>query len=340
MTDLPDPDWYLDNVLIDAKPGIDGLLPSGPVAEWQSWWRLQATSIDPLTRLSRTQGFVVTTSQLREFGLAAHDLRREVRRGNWWIPGHGTASPVVVSGDDFVSQRRRHALQAAAVALVRRDHIVSGESAAVLHGLPTMTLPRLPLLTSLSDDWLGRRDASHVRHAAITATQIGSWYGTPLTNVARTVVDLGRHDRRSAIMAADAALRECLVKRAELHSALDVARGWPGVRQAREIVKLADGDAESPLESIVRLALHDDGFPPPKLQREIAGYRVDFLWPQYRLILEADGRSKYSGDALWDEKKRETALRRADYEVERVMWSDVLKGWEAVRLRLWSLMGR
>jgi hypothetical protein len=58
------------------------------------------------------------------------------------------------------------------------------------------------------------------------------------------------------------------------------------------------------------------------------------------LILEADGRSKYSGDALWDEKKRESALRRADYEVERVMWSDVLKGWEAVRLRLWSLMGR
>jgi very-short-patch-repair endonuclease len=339
VIDLPDPDWYLDNVLVHAQPDVDALR-TGPVADWRAWWQSQVNTADPLMALASTQGFVVTTAQLREAGWADPDLRREVRRGTWWVPGHGTASPVVIAGDDFLARRRHHAFRAAAAALVRIEHIVSGVSGAVLHGLPTMDLPSLPLLTSLRDDWLGRRAASHVRHAGITAAQIDSWYGTPLTNLARTVVDLARHDRRSAIMAADAALRERLVTLRELQAALTVARGWPGIRQAREIVKLADGEAESPLESIVRLALHDDGFPPPRLQQVVAGYRVDFLWPERRLILEADGRLKYSDDVLWEEKKRETVLRRAGYDVERVLWSDMFAEWPAMSRHLRALLRR
>ena len=209
-----------------------------------------------------------------------------------------------------------------------------------MQGLPTMGIPAVPELTSLSDDWLGRRVASHLRHAGISAKDLGSWFGVPVTSVARTIVDLGRHDARSAIMAVDAALRERRTTRPELNAALLRARGWPGVRRAREIVALADADAESPLESVVRLALHDDGFPAPRLQRVVAGYRVDFLWPEHRLILEADGRGKYVGDALWEEKKREIALRRAGYEVERVLWSDVVREWAAMSRRLWALIRR
>ena len=80
-----------------------------------------------------------------------------------------------------------------------------------------------------------------------------------------------------------------------------------GVRQARDIVALADARAESPLELITRLAMHDSKFPPPQLQVEIGGYAVDFLLPG-KLIVEADGRGKYQGDALWREKKRESVL--------------------------------
>jgi hypothetical protein len=156
--------------------------------------------------------------------------------------------------------------------------------------------------------------------------------------VARTVVDQARVSRRDGIIAADAALHESLATAAALRAELARAAGWPGVRQAREIVALADGDAESPLESLVRLALHDDGFPPPKLQRWIAGYRVDFLWPEYRLILEADGRVKYTGDEGWLEKKRQLALHRTDHVVERVVWEDVFEGWPAFSRRLRELM--
>jgi hypothetical protein len=301
VTDSPDPQWYLDNVLAQAAPVVDKL-DILPIAAWQAWWELQALSDDPLNRLARKQGFAVTSSQLRAGGCLAHDVRREMRRGKWWRPAHGTASPVVIQGDDFTAVRRRHAICASAAALLRPGHIVIGPSAAISYGLPTMAVPAQPMLLSAEPDWLGRHTASHIRHAGISDAEIGSWFGVPLTTMPRTIVDLARHDRRTGIMAADAALREDCVTRTELGAALASARGWPGVRQAREIVSLADGDAESPLESIVRLALHDDGFPPPKLQRVVAGYRVDFLWPEYRLILEADGRGKYRDDALWHER--------------------------------------
>jgi very-short-patch-repair endonuclease len=103
------------------------------------------------------------------------------------------------------------------------------------------------------------------------------------------------------------------------------------VRGAREVVALASPLAESPLESLVRLAVHDDGFPPPQLQVRIACYRVDLAWPAQRVIVEADGRVKYSGDELWREKRREHELRRHGYTVIRVLWSDLRAGWPVVR---------
>ena len=65
----------------------------------------------------------------------------------------------------------------------------------------------------------------------------------------------------------------------------------------------AEPRAESPLESVLRLRLHDDGFPPPQLQAEIAGFEVDMLWPKQRLVLEADGRLKYTDGAKSDVNK-------------------------------------
>jgi hypothetical protein len=158
-----------------------------------------------------------------------------------------------------------------------------------------------------------------------------------VTSVARTLVDLARHDRRDAIMAVDAALREDLVTVAEIDLELTDAIGWPGVRQARAVLALADPRAESPLESITRLALHDDGFPCPEPQFWIGADRVDFYWPKYGFVLEADGREKYQDDANWEEKKREARLRAHRDQVksvDRVIWSDITRNWPATRARL------
>ena len=72
----------------------------------------------------------------------------------------------------------------------------------------------------------------------------------------------------------------------------------------------------------------------PRLQRWIAGYRVDFLWPEYRFVLEADGRVKYTDDEAWEEKRRLLALERTGHRAERVVWADLFGGWPETSRRL------
>ncbi|WP_375500542.1 hypothetical protein [uncultured Jatrophihabitans sp.] len=211
----------------------------------------------------------------------------------------------------------------------------------MLHALPTRHVPQRVELTSA-----GRANPRRgARAATLGPADVEFWFGVRVTTPARTCIDLARHDRRAGVMACDSALHQRLVTVDELKAGLARAQRWPGVRQAREIVHFADARAESPLESVVRLALHDSGFPPPELQYEIAvpgrrhPLRVDLCWPRHRLILEADGRTKYVGDENWREKRREALLRPTGFRIERVIWSDVERTWAATSAYLWSALG-
>jgi uncharacterized protein DUF559 len=340
LVELPDPDWYLDNVLAYAEPGMARLRRPGPAEIWSAWWDGRADGDDPLTALLRTQGFVATAAQLASCGITRQTTRTRIRRGAWSRPAHGVIAPLDVGDDDArLVHRRRHALAASAAVLRRPAQVVSGRSAAVLRGLPVFELPDRPETTDAHAGRWGPRGASHVHPARLSGQEVTSWFGVPVTTVARTLVDLGRHDRRDAIMAADAALREDLVTRAEIDAALAAARGWPGVRPAREVLALADPRAESPLESLARLVMHDDGLPAPELQVSIGGYKVDMLFDEQRLIVEIDGLDKYSGNALQREKRRERRLRRHGYRVERLTWDDLVHRWPETRVWLRAALG-
>jgi hypothetical protein len=331
----PDDLWWADAVV------------TGPARQWQSWWQRQWHLVggSPPGRLARQQGFVVATWQLPAFGWQPHDLRREIRRGQWSSPAFGVASPIVVGATgEYLDRRREHVLAAAGGVLLRRDHVISARSAAIAAGLPTLSVPRRPELTELARETLGRRSRAHVFGAGLDPADVETWFGAPITPTARTVVDLARHDRRDGLMAADAALRERLVEVRDIEAVLADQMGWPGVRRARELLKLATPLAESPLESLTRLALHDDGFPEPELQVVIEDpargwkYRADMLLREHALILELDGLAKYDGDALRREKVRETRLRWLGYRVVRLLWEDVVYDWPITRNRLWAVI--
>jgi very-short-patch-repair endonuclease len=334
VTQLPDPDWYLANVLADALPGRYDSLPRGPVAAWCKFWRGHDVASDRLVAAAAAHGFVLTIAQLSAFGVSGQNARSAVRRGDWTRAGRGYVAPVAIVGDTPVAERKRHAVAAAAAALSRIGEIVSGRSAAVLHGLPTFAVPAVPELPARRPVGLGSRGVSHVYGAGLDDADVVRWYGIPETTVPRTLVDLARHDRRDAIMAADAALRERVLSRAAIDTALANAVGWPGVRQARTVLALASPLAESPLESLTRLALHDDGFPTPELQVWIGGYRVDTLFRDQRLILEVDGLEKYTDEEWRREKRRALRLRALDYRVERVGWDDIVLRWPQTRVWL------
>jgi hypothetical protein len=154
-------------------------------------------------------------------------------------------------------------------------------------------------------------------------------HGMRVTTVARTVTDIARTaEFRAGVVTADSALHQRLVTKPELESLLASCLRWRGSRRAAEVVAFADGLAESVLESIARVVFQDCGLPPPELQvwaggAEVVG-RVDFLWRQFRTVVEVDGLLKYANPARAVlQLERDKRLRDAGYEVVHFTWHEI-----------------
>jgi hypothetical protein len=106
-------------------------------------------------------------------------------------------------------------------------------------------------------------------------------------------------------------------------------RHWPGIDQARRAVGFSTDLAESPFESIARVAFDEGGLPPPGLQVWVGGEnrpiaRVDFLWRQHATIAEADGALKYADpDRARQQLHRDSDLRDAGFEVVHFSWREL-----------------
>jgi very-short-patch-repair endonuclease len=168
-------------------------------------------------------------------------------------------------------------------------------------------------------------------------------------SVERTLIDLAReHGLVSGVVAMDYALGQKLTSVATVSAELDACARWPGVRNAREALALADPLSESPLESRSRLKFREVGIRPPKTQIRIGDAaarfigRVDFYWDEYGVVGEADGAVKYDGTdpaPLHGEKLRHEALEDAGLTVVRWGNSD-LNDFSQVATRLRRAFGR
>lgn len=233
------------------------------------------------------------------------------------------------------SLQTRLALTAGAVSRgYRPPHAISHVSALAVHGLPllnisaevvhlTLTGPGCPrtlhglrVHPELPHSVARERDGVRVVHPAMAVVQSAALAGIV-----------------AGVAAADAALASGQVTMKDLEVAVRVARLGPGRADARAVVELADGLAESPGESWARVLFVSLGLPRVESQVEIRDARgklvgrVDFLFRTCRTIVEFDGLVKYGGadgrQALIDEKRREDALRSLGYQVVRLTWRDL-----------------
>lgn len=309
---------------------------SVPAATWEQWWAERAAAAS-----AAGLPLVATTAQLARRDISRKVARARVARGTWVAPLKGTVAAItaadLVADGPWLAARRRHALMCIAATLLNPGHVVCARSSAVVRGLPTLKVPARPELYVPSGRVTRRPGACRSRLGDDDRT---SWLGVPITSVARTVVDVARRDRRDGLLVADAALHEWLCTPAQIDEAIAAAARRPGIAVAREVLRLADRRAESALESLTRLNIADEGLPLPELQVEIAVpalrkvYRVDMLWRAQRLVVELDGREKYSADELWSEKRREDALRELGLRFLRLTWFDVAHDWPVTADRL------
>jgi len=232
------------------------------------------------------------------------------------------------------------AVEAAARAC--RGSAISHRSAALVHGLPILgDAPALPELTVVPSNGTIVKGA-HIHRATLQVEDLVETAAGMTTHIARTVMDIGRDRGTTAmVVSADAALHRHLIETTELEAVARRCWNWPGICRATCGLSLLDKRAESPLESLSRLAIGSMPIVQPELQPEIvttSGFllgKVDFYWDEYGVVGEADGLLKYRDDgSLTAEKLRQERLERAGLVVVRWGWSDVMQTPETLQRRL------
>ncbi|MER7995234.1 MULTISPECIES: hypothetical protein [Micromonospora] len=135
--------------------------------------------------------------------------------------------------------------------------------------------------------------------------------GIPCAPAARCAVDLARVIRRAdALPVLDLCLRAGACRREDLLTEVAWHAGLRGVRQAGQLVALADPRPECRQESQLRLLLIDGGLPPPEPQLWVPDedgnliYRLDLGYRDRRIGLEYDGRSHLDPGRLHHDRSR------------------------------------
>jgi hypothetical protein len=182
----------------------------------------------------------------------------------------------------------------------RREATLVGNSAAAMWGTRWIE-PGEPAE-------LGRAECSSapgivIRSGAIAVDELDLRGGIPVTTPARTAYDIGRFmlpDHN--VVRIDALLNATGCTVAEIEA---IAARYPRARRIRRLrtaLILADGGAESPQETRLRLLLVRAGLPPVTTQIPVTDdhgrvvRRIDMGWPRWKVGVEYDG-AQHWGDA-------------------------------------------
>lgn len=185
--------------------------------------------------------------------------------------------------------------------------------------------------------WLG---PDRHAHAHDDCTCVSHFYSgrPPLgrTNIETALVHFRRCAGDEAFFAAfESAWRKRLLSRAarsRVRAALPASARW--------LVDLARSDADSGLESLLRLRLHVLAI---RLDRQvvIAGVgKVDFVIGG-RLILEADGKENHDGETKrHKDLVRDAAASRLGYETLRFDYAQIVHDWPSVQAAILAALRR
>ncbi|MGB6183058.1 MAG: hypothetical protein WBF79_17620 [Rhodococcus sp. (in: high G+C Gram-positive bacteria)] len=264
-------------------------------------------------------------------GFSDSDVRSLYTRGGAQRLGHGAYMDE--AGFGALDRVARHRVMIEAVMpSLSVDAAVSHQSAAVLYDWPlwAVDLDRVHVTRDRPNGGRIRPDTT-VHCARLLDGRVHTVGGFVATGPERTLVDLARSvPFEQAVVAGDHALRSGAIDLESLVAEQELAKRRRGISAARRAIGFMDPSSDSVGESRSRVLFHRNGIPAPQLQVEIGAWRVDFLWGD--VIGEFDGRVKYSrylrpgqhpSDVVFEEKKREDALRALGFRVVRWTWDDL-----------------
>ena len=222
-----------------------------------------------------------------------------------------------------------HTLRArAASCLVVPGAVVSGRSAAAFWGVD-LAGPDADVELSVPPGRNPVRTAGlRVRRCLMPLEHIRRRAGVVVTSAEATAVRLAALlPGDEAVVAVDMLIATGLVDLEPIRFLAASSRG-AGSARARRICALADGLAESPPETRLRLLIGRSGLPTPVAQyrvrhegRVIA--RPDFAWPDRRVAVEYDGLWHAEDGQFASDRERLNLLREAGWQVVFVTAADM-----------------
>jgi hypothetical protein len=266
----------------------------------------------PFTRrMARDAG--LTDKQLR--GFVANSLLRHPIQ-NVYVPAQApddirmriAALRLVVPDDCFVVDRTAGWLHGAPMVLAPNDHLCPPKVSMFKH----------------ADAGRLRNKLANSGERTVLPRDLMDVGGLGVTTPLRTALDLGRFlTRDQALSALDALLGLGLFCGDELAFELPRFKGQRGVRQLRYLVPLADGRAQSPGESVLRLRWIDAGLPRPQLQIEIVEggrtiFYLDIGLEELLFAIEYDGEDWHSADedVKYDQMRRSWLASRRGWLIK------------------------
>ena len=223
----------------------------------------------------------------------------------------------------------------AAVLACGTGAVLSHDSAATLWGMrgtntgtegqrvrPPMIHVSVPSNRSRRLDGIRSHRRRQLGHAELAQRE-----GIPVTTPARTLIDLATILQPSELEeAVNAADKLGLIDPEQLRQKVDHRHGTDGVKALRRLLdrqtfSLTDSELERRFLQLTRRA----GLPVPKTQQRIEGFRVYFVWPELRLVVETDG-LRYHRTAAQQAKDRlrDQALVAAGLTVLRFTHAQVV----------------
>jgi very-short-patch-repair endonuclease len=277
-----------------------------------------------LQATARRQHGAFNREQARVAGFTPRMIENRLASGRWVALDRGVYA---MASHPFTWER-----QAMAATLTTRGAVLSGRSAAALHGFDGFR--RAGLEITVPKGRSGRTRLAHVRHSNRTqATRVN---GIPCLTAAHTILSLGGRVRPDSL---DRALDHALGRRlVTLEEVQDRFVAWardrqPGVADLRRLLNERGPGARPPsteLERRLRVFLEAPGIPAFQYEFELPWWsngegRVDAYSSQFSLIVEADGRDWHTRDHDFvKDRRRDNVATAHGHATLRFSWVDLV----------------
>lgn len=230
--------------------------------------------------LAGAQHWVITRRQLLAIGYTSRAIEMRIAKGRL----HPVHAGVYAVGRASLTREG----QFAAAVLAFDDRAALSDHSAAEHW-SMLPGPLAPIHVSMPAASRGRHPGIRVHRR--TAFEVTRHIGIPVTTAVCTIVQLastGMSDGRLERVMNEAVNRDLT----DPERLRDAADGMPHRHGARRVLRLLDRDTyavtDSRLEQRLLRIIRAAGLPKPATQVRREGGRVDFLWPDLGLVVEAD----------------------------------------------------